>query len=365
MLAFWQSPASTARAETLTEPQDQLSDRAQHLLKVLVERYIAEGQPVGSRTLAKGTDLAVSPATIRNTMADLEDMGFVCSPHTSAGRIPTAKGYRFFVDSLLKVQPPAAREVKRMQQELKDDGDPRQLMAAASKMISGVTQLAGLVTEPKRKVVCLRQIEFLPLTGHRVLAILVMNEREVQNRILEMDRAYTESELIEAANYVNAHFAGKDLEQVRRALAEELSRTQESVNARMIAAVQMAQTALEGDKARDEQDYVLAGENRLMSFAELSDMEKLQRLFEAFSQKRDLLHLLDRCIGAEGVQIFIGEESGYSVLDECSVVTAPYEVDGEVLGVLGVIGPTRIAYERIIPIVDISAQLLGKALAGR
>jgi heat-inducible transcriptional repressor len=349
----------------MTEQQDHLSARAQHLLKVLVERYIADGQPVGSRTLSKGTDLDVSPATIRNTMADLEDLGFVCSPHTSAGRIPTVKGYRFFVDSLIKVQPPDRQEVQRMEMELQDEDDPQALMEAASKMISGVTQLAGLVTEPKRRVASLRQIEFLPLTGCRVLAILVMNEREVQNRILEMDRPYTESELIEAANYVNAHFAGKDLEQVRRALSEELGRTRESVNARMVAAVQMAQTALGGDSPLDEQDYVLAGENRLMSFAELSDMEKLQRLFEAFSQKRDLLHLLDRCIGAEGVQIFIGEESGYSVLDECSVVTAPYEVDGEVLGVLGVIGPTRIAYERIIPIVDISAQLLGRALAGR
>jgi heat-inducible transcriptional repressor len=349
----------------MTERSAQLNERAQHLLRVLVERYISDGQPVGSRTLAKGTDLEVSPATIRNVMADLEDLGFVSSPHTSAGRIPTVKGYRFFVDSLLQVQQPDRREVQRMERELQDEGDPRALMAAASEMISSVTQLAGLVTEPRRRVSNLRQIEFLPLTGRRVLAILVMNDSEVQNRILDMDRVYSESELIEAANYINAHFGGKELEQVRLALAEELRRTRESVNARMVAAMQMAQSALDTGSASDEQDYVLAGEVRLMSFAELSDMEKLKRLFEAFSQKRDLLHLLDRCIGADGVQIFIGDESGYSVLDECSVVTAPYEVDGEVLGVLGVIGPTRMAYERIIPIVGISARLLGRALAGR
>jgi len=349
----------------MAEPNSQLSERAQSLLRLLVERYIADGQPVGSRTLAKGTGLAVSPATIRNVMSDLEELGFVRSPHTSAGRIPTVKGYRFFVDSLLKMQQPDRREVQRIERELKDEGDPKALMATASRMISDLTHLAALVTEPRRRVASLRQIEFLPLSGCRVLAILVMNEREVQNRILEMDRQYSQSELIEAANYVNAHFAGKGLEQVRAALAEELKLTRESVNARMVAAMQMAQSALGQERVRDDHDYVLAGEVQLMSFAELSDMDKLKRLFEAFGRKRELLHLLDRCIGADGVQIFIGDESGYSVLDECSLVTAPYAVDGEVLGVLGVIGPTRMAYERVIPIVDLSARLLGRALAGR
>lgn len=339
-----------------------LDVRAQRLLKALVERYIKDGEPVGSRTLAKGAGLEVSPATVRNVMSDLEEMGFVASPHTSAGRVPTVAGYRFFVDALLRVKPLRGKEIDALREQIGGDGDPKALLANASQVLSGLTQLAGVVTEPKRAAASLRRIEFLPLNGNRVLAILVMNEREVQNRILHLDRAYSASELEEAQNFLNARFSGRDLDAVRSAMLDELKRTREAVNDRMIAAITMAQSAFGEESGSEDPDYVLAGQTNLMEFRELSDVEKLRRLFEAFQQKRDILHLLDRCVDASGVQIFIGEESGYRVLDDLSVVSAPYQVDGETVGVLGVIGPQRMAYQRVIPIVDLTAKLLGEAL---
>lgn len=347
----------------------QLSERAQQLLKTLVELYIRDGEPVGSRTLSRDSGLDLSPATVRNIMADLEEMGMVRSPHTSAGRVPTARGYRLFVDALLTAKPMDSPEVQRLQREMLSklndvQGDAQALMTTTSNLLSGVTHMAGLVTIPKREFGAWRHVEFLPLSDQRVLAILVVNEREVQNRILDVDRAYTQAELQQFANYLNSHFAGKDVGQVRQQLLRELSRTRETMNDMMSSAIQVAErmfTVSESDTA----DYVLAGETNLMEFAELSNVDKLRQLFEAFGRKRDILHLLDQCVAAEGVQIFIGEESGYEVLDECSVVTAPYRVNDELVGVLGVIGPTRMAYERVIPIVDITAKLLSAALNPR
>jgi heat-inducible transcriptional repressor len=348
---------------TAATPKTVLNERAQHLLKVLVERYIRQGQPVGSRALARDAGLDLSPATIRNVMADLEELGFVRAPHTSAGRVPTAQGYRFFIDALLTVKPLEGAEVQRLRSLLDPDLNTHGLVESASNLLSGITRMAGVVTMPRREQVQLRQIEFLPLSDRRVLVILVVNEREVQNRIIHTERGFGAGELQQMANYLNAAFAGKDLATVRDNLLRELHEARERMNALMLAAIEMAEKAFQQQPARD--DFVLAGQTNLMDFAELSSLEKLRQLFEAFNEKRDILHLLDQCLRAQGVQIFIGEESGHEVLDECSLVTAPYSVDGRVLGVLGIIGPTRMAYERVIPIVDVTAKLLGAALNQR
>ncbi len=317
---------------------------------------------MGSRTLAKTSRLDLSPATIRNVMADLEDLGFIISPHTSAGRVPTAKGYRFFIDSLLKLQPLAAREIDLLQHQLTEEshGSAKEIASTASSMLSSLTSLAGVVTIPRQTHVQLRQVEFLPLSDRRVLAILVVNDSEVENRILDVERDYGADELHRAANYLNEHYAGKALDTIRKQIVDSLSNTRETMNQLMIDAVSIAQQALSTDLDRSE--YVMSGETKLMELNDLSDIDTLRQLFDAFSQQREILHLLDRSIAAHGVQIFIGEESGYSILDECSVVAAPYRVDADTVGVLGVIGPTRMAYERIIPIVDITAKLVGSAL---
>jgi heat-inducible transcriptional repressor len=344
--------------------QEDLDPRALGLLKALVEQYIREGQPVGSRTLARTFGLSLSAATIRNVMSDLDEMGLVRSPHTSAGRIPTVQGYRLFVDRLLKPQPLGVQETDEIKQQLFAQGSPSSsdLLESASQLLSSLTHMAGVVTVPRRDYAALRQIEFLPLSGGRVLAILVVNEREVQNRILNTHRDYSVSELQETANYLNAMFAGRDLVSVREALLRDMLNARESMDQLMVEALNMAQQVI---TPNPKADYVLAGETNLMGFQELSRVETLKALFEAFERKRDLLRLFDNCLGADGVQIFIGEESGYTVLDDCSVVSAPYTVNGQVVGVLGVIGPTRMDYDRVISIVDTTARLLGAALKER
>jgi heat-inducible transcriptional repressor len=348
--------------EAADEP---LSERAQLLLKALIESYIRDGQPVGSRTLSRESGLALSSATIRNVMADLDELGFVTSPHTSAGRIPTDKGYRLFVDSLLKLKPlqePELQELRRALEDVQDE--PRSLVATASRLLSNVTHLAGVVTLPRQPQAAVSQIEFLALSGNRVLTVLVVNGREVQNRIFQLERYFSPDELRRAANFLNDQLRGRTLADVREELLIQLKETHQHMNRLMLDAIQIAQQVVEGGK-RNEPGYVIAGETNLMDFAELSSVEKLRRLFEAFNEKRDILHLLDQSLRAEGVQIFIGQESGYTILDDCSIVTAPYTLDNEVVGVLGVIGPTRMAYERVIPIVDITARLLGAALKSR
>jgi heat-inducible transcriptional repressor len=345
--------------------EEALNERSQQLLKLLVEHYIRDGQPVGSRTLSRDLGMNLSAATIRNVMADLEELGFVTSPHTSAGRIPTDKGYRFFVDTLLKYQPLDAEKIAAMQSRFGEHStDHKALIAAASQMLSSVTRLAGVVTLPRQSHSALSQIEFVPLSDNRVLAIMVVNGREVQNRIVQLERHYSADELRRAANYLNQEFGGKELSAVREHLLAQLKETRESLNQVMLDAIHIAQHVVM-PAGGGRMEYVMAGETNLMSFAELSNVEKLRRLFEAFTQQRDILHLLDQSLRAEGVQIFIGQESGYTILDDCSVVTAPYTLDNEVVGVLGVIGPTRMAYERVIPIVDITAKLLGSALNSR
>ncbi|MDX1518224.1 MAG: heat-inducible transcriptional repressor HrcA [Woeseiaceae bacterium] len=338
------------------------NERAQHLLRVLIQRYIRDGHPVGSRTLSKDSGLDLSPATIRNVMSDLEDMGLVSAPHTSAGRVPTPKGYRLFVDTLVRYRRLKEGELDKLRSQLSDAGDdPAELVGSVSRLLSEVTSLAGVVSVPKGQQATLRQIEFLPLSDNRVLVILVINDREVQNRILHTDREFSSSELTQAANFINEHYAGVELGEVRDRLVGDLETLRESLNQAMIDIIAVAQSAI-SDPADGGSDFVLAGETKLMDFAELSDIGTLRRLFDAFSRKRLILELLDRSIHADGVQVFIGEESGYKILDDCSIVTAPYHLDDDTIGVLGVIGPTRMAYDRVVPIVDVTARLLGRAI---
>lgn len=340
-----------------------LNGRSLQLLKILVERYISDGQPVGSRALSKDSELNLSPATIRNVMADLEELGLVQSPHTSAGRVPTVSGYRLFVDSLLTVGPLDADELSRLHEGLLAPDDSSQVIGTASRLLSELTQMAGVVTLPKREIICLRHIEFLPLSNNRVLVIFVTNEQEVHNRIIHTSRVFSASELQFAANYLNSIYSGQSLMAVMDAVVKDLQETQEHINQSMLDAIQMAQLAFSQESPKD--DYVLTGETNLMGFSELSDMDKLKQLFDAFSQKQGVIHLLDQSMKADGVQIFIGEESGYHAFKDCSLVTSSYSISDEVVGVLGVIGPTRMNYKKIIPFVDVTAKLLGAALNPR
>lgn len=340
-----------------------LSERAQFLFKALVERYIEDGQPVGSRTLARETRLDLSAATIRNVMADLEDLGLIRAPHTSAGRVPTVRGYRLFVDSMMKVRGLSSSEVERIHHGMEAEPDVPGVLARTSSMLSEVSRFASIVMIPKVEHQALRHVDFLPLSDNRVLAILVVNGTEVQNRIIHTARSYTASELERAANYLNQAFSGRDLGAVRKQILNEMSNAREAMDRAMQAVIEMTEKAIVPTMAPS--DFVLAGQTRLMGIDELSDMEKLRQLFEAFNQKRDILHLLDQALNAQGVQIFIGEESGYKALDDCSVVTATYEADGRVLGVLGVIGPTRMPYQRVVSVVDVTAKLLSSALKSR
>lgn len=336
-----------------------LEKRAQILLKTLVEHYISDGQPVGSRTLSKCSGLDLSPASIRNVMSDLEDMGFITSPHTSAGRIPTHRGYRMFVDTLLTVQPLRKDEIQRLEHKLSSP-DPQELISSAAGVLSNLTQFAGLVMIPKRKSIAFRQLEFLPLSDKRILLIIVTTDGNVQNRIIVADRNYSPSELTQAANFFNQHYAGSTFEDVQRKLHEELRQMQSDMTRLMTAALEASSKAL----AEDRDDVVISGERNLLQVDDLStNVTSLRKLFEVFERRTTLLQLLDTSQKAAGVNIFIGGESGHVPLDECSVVTAPYEVDGQVVGTLGVIGPTRMAYERVIPIVDITAKLLSNALS--
>ena len=336
-----------------------LSERAQNLLKILVERYIAEGQPVGSRALSKFSQLELSPATIRNVMADLEEMGFVASPHTSAGRIPTPKGYRLFVDTLLTVQPLEALEREHLQKQLLPD-DPQRVIANASQLLSDLTRFAGLVVSPRRRGAVLRHLEFFQLSEKRVLLIIVASDGEVQNRVLVTDRSYTPSQLTEAGNYINAHYSGVEFDQLRGRVRKELIDLHRDISSLMQQAIEAGSNPMRA--AND--GVVISGGRNLLENDDLSgDMQRLRKLFELFERKTQLLDILDISERADGVKIFIGGESEVVPLDECSIVTAPYEVDGQVVGTVGVIGPTRMAYERVIPIVDVTARLVSSALS--
>ena len=340
---------------------DNLSPRAASLLRTLVDIHIREGQPVGSKALHVESGMAVSPATIRNVMSDLEDRGYLSSPHTSAGRIPTSAGYRLFVDSLLQISPLDEQAIGALREELNPNRPSSDLIQSASLLLTQVTSQAGIVTIPRPTSSQLRQIEFLPLSDSRVLVILVVNEREVQNRIIELTRPLSEEQLKQAAEWINQRYAGNDLSRVKSMLIDEMAEARSRIDDHLEVALKLAQEAIDVELPSDE--YVVAGESKLLQHARADDMDKLRELFDAFEQKRDLLELLDRCSRAQGVQIFIGEEAGYEVLGDYSVITAPYAQGTQPVGVLGVIGPTRMAYERVIPLVDITARLLTAALS--
>ncbi|HEY4074721.1 MAG TPA: heat-inducible transcriptional repressor HrcA [Herbaspirillum sp.] len=338
----------------------QLDTRAQTLLKALVERYIADGQPVGSRALSKISGLELSPATIRNVMADLEDMGFVASPHTSAGRVPTPRGYRVFVDTLLTVEPIDENLlVARMQGRGAFQNSSQKIIANAAQVLSSLSQFAGVVLTPRRESV-FQQIEFLRLSEKRILLVIVSPNGDVQNRLLLTDADYTPAQLVQSANYINLHYGGLSFEHVRMRLKTELRELQDDMTKLMQAAVETGSDAM----SDDSETMVISGERNLLSVTDLSsNMTSLRKLFEMFEQKTGLMQLLDVSSKATGVQIFIGGESQLVPMEDMSIITAPYQQGGRIVGTLGVIGPTRMAYERVIPIVDITAKLLSNALS--
>jgi heat-inducible transcriptional repressor len=336
-----------------------LDKRAQVLLKTLIERYIAEGQPVGSRTLSRHSGLDLSPATIRNVMADLEELGLIASPHTSAGRVPTPLGYRFFVDTLLVVKPLESGELHQLEDQLHPD-NPQRAIKAASQLLSQLSSFAGIVMAPRRRALSFRQIEFLRLSEKRILLIVVTPEGDVLNRILFTERDYSPAELVAAANFINQNYSGHGFEEIRQRLHEELREIRQDLMSLMsIALAASDQAVTEGSEP-----YVISGERNLLAAQDLAqDMSRMRQLFELFERKTLLVQILDLSLRGEGVQIFIGGESGVGAPDDVSVVTSPYRVGGEVVGTVGVIGPTRMAYDRVVPIVDVTAKLLSSALS--
>ena len=331
------------------------------MLKQLVASYILDGQPVGSKQLAQDAGLNISSATIRNVMSGLEDRGLVIAPHTSAGRIPTEQGLRMFVDSLLEVQPMEEKLICQLQQKLDPDKDMSELVSEASQLVSEMTQMAGIISIPQQTSAKLRHIEFLPLPDKRVLAIMVTNEKDVQNKVIHLDKEYNADELQRAANFLNQQFTGRDVDEIRTSLLKDLDRTRQDVDNVMKTAVEMAGRALSTDNT-DKPEFIVQGEKNLVRYNDNTDRKQLQHLFEIFDRKREMLGLFDRCVNNEGVKIFIGHEAGFAGFGDCSVITAPYSIDGKPIGVLGVIGPARMNYDHVIPVVDVTARLLSDAL---
>ncbi|WP_266181735.1 heat-inducible transcriptional repressor HrcA [Dyella humicola] len=340
----------------------ELDARARRLLRTLIAQYLADGEPVGSRTLSRSSGLDVSPATIRNIMADLEEAGLVASPHTSAGRVPTPRGLRLFVDSLIELHPLPQDEMARLRRELPPGPTTtRDLLGNVSSLLSAMTHFAGVVTVPRQVDFPLRHIDFVPLPDSRVLVILVFSDNQVQNRIVQLAKPLDGRELEQAANYLNSQYAGLRLDDIRAHLLRELRETSGELNQLLSSAVELAAASF-APQTEESDDVLVSGQTNLMGYSELANLERLRELFEAFQKKNELLQLMEVCSKAPGVRLFIGEESGFAALDGCSVVTASYGAQGRVLGAVGVIGPTRMAYERVIPVVQATASLLSDAL---
>ncbi|OZB60769.1 MAG: heat-inducible transcriptional repressor HrcA [Lysobacterales bacterium 14-68-21] len=339
----------------------ELDARARRLLRSLIAQYLSDGEPVGSRTLSRSSGLDVSPATIRNIMADLEEAGLVASPHTSAGRIPTPRGLRLFVDSLIELQPLHRDDMARLRRELPPQpATTRDLLGNVSTLLSAMTHFAGVVTVPKQGDFPLRHIDFVALPDAQVLVVLVFADNQVQNRIVRLAKPLDNRELEQAANYLNAHFAGLRLDDIRSHLLREIREAGSELNRLLANSVELAAASFA--PVGEGEDVLVSGQTNLMNYAELADLDRLRELFEAFQKKNELLQLMEMCARAPGVRLFIGEESGFTALDGCSVVTATYGAHGRVMGAVGVIGPTRMAYERVIPVVQATAGLLSDAL---
>jgi len=336
-------------------------DRTSQLMKVLVESYISDGLPVGSKALLESSGLKVSSATVRNVMSDLEKMGLIHAPHTSAGRVPTVQGYRLFVDTLLSVKQPDKTLLKQLAAHIKDSDEQNTILENATDTLSGMTQMAGLVVLPKKELIALTQVEFIPLSNKRILAILVQSDNEVQNRVLHLERDYSPAQLQQMSNYLNTLLMGKSIKSVCQILLQEMDNTRQKMDNLMSSAIQMASKAF-AEHHEEQNDFMISGETNLMQYNDIASMDRMRQLFEAFHEKQHILNLLNQVSDAQGVQLFIGQESGYGPLDDCSVVAAPYEIEGQSMGVLGVIGPTRMAYDKVIPIVDLTAKLLSSAL---
>ena len=328
---------------------ENLNTRQELLLKDLVESFISDGQPVGSTKLSKTSDIGISSATIRNVFVDLEDLGYIYSPHKSAGRVPTELAYRMFVDKMIKVQPVNNQLLNKLKLNLTKGIERKNIVKNTNEILSNVTELTGIISLPTHKNTELKQIDFLRLSDNKILAILINKNNDVENKIISLDKKYSSSELQEAANYLNTIISGQSIHHIRKILLNELDDMRKDMN-------------LESEDTQKNDDLIVSGQTKLMNCKELSDIDKLKTLFEAFNEKNNILHLLDKSISSNGVKIFIGAESGYNVLDDCSIVSAPYKFDDDVVGVLGVIGPKRMAYDRVIPIVDITAKLLTEAL---
>ncbi len=342
---------------------ESLNTRQEILLKALVESFISDGQPVGSTKLSQTYDFGVSSATIRNVFVDLEDLGYIYSPHKSAGRVPTELGYRMFVDKMIKVQPVNSNLIKTLKVNLTQGIERKNIIKKTNEILSNMTELTGIISLPTQKNQELKQIDFLKLTDNKILAILININNDVENKIIHLEKDYSSAELQEASNYLNTILAGQSIHRIRKILLNELDEMRQDMNSIMTSAITFGKKLfLETEESQKNDDLLVSGQTRLMNCKELSDIEKLKTLFDAFSEKNNILHLLDKSITSDGVKIFIGAESGYNVLDDCSVVSAPYEFDSDVVGVLGVIGPKRMAYDRVIPIVDITAKLLTEAL---
>ncbi|MFK7915808.1 MAG: heat-inducible transcriptional repressor HrcA [Pseudomonadales bacterium] len=338
-----------------------VDERAQVLLKHLVEHYIEEGTPAASKVLAAQPGVQVSPATVRNIMGELESHGLVRSPHTSAGKIPTQQGLRFFVDSLLAVQPVDQLELDQLASRLNPDMAPKELVTSASKLLSHLTSMTCMVLLPRQDAAALRHVEFLPLSGNRALVILVLNDREVQNRVIHLDREYSDTELTQAANFINREYGGRPLSELRELLLADMQNDKDRMDELMQSALDLASRALESDAETDDQELLVSGESALLNIG--SSTESVRSLFDTFTRKGNILHLLDRCLQSDGIQLFIGEEAGSTLFEEVSVVTSRYQVNGQVAGVLGVVGPTRMAYQKVIPVVDVTAKVLGAAMS--
>ena len=348
--------------DNISDPMSEkyeLDERAQLLLRQLITSYTQDAQPVGSKNLAELSGLDVSSATIRNIMAKLEDMGLVDSPHTSAGRIPTVAGYRFYIDSLLEFSDLGASATELISGSLSSDKTSASLIQSASDILSRVTQLTGIISLTHSAPAEVRHLEFIKLSDRRILVILVINQDDVHNKVIQVDRDYSEVELQQASKTLGSYLIGRSFESARQALQAELSELRSNVNSVMQTVLDAMAEVCE---LSDHDDLLTSGESNLFQYAELGDINKLRNIFNVFNEKTDLLKLLDGCTAAKGVEIFIGSESGYSVLSDCSVVGAPYQINGEIVGVLAVIGPTRIAYDKVIPVVDITAKLLSSAL---